>query len=313
MRRALRTDPHADATINRATQTEEGIACPFCGLIQLTARVSHAQLIQCSRCRSPLERTHAKSIEVTLVLCVSALVLLIPTLLAPFLTTFAWGASRTSILPSSVTTLWNEGWPVLAIVVGVVVVLLPLGRLLTLAAVLASLKLNRHPRWGRVFRYSCVMEPWAMLDVFLLAFAVAYARLRASINVTIGPGAIAFQSVAILTLVVRATLDKRALWGLIAPDRPLPSGALSVCSGCELILPAEMERHVCPRCAATVQARRASLEPSVALLIAAIALYLPANIYPIATLPINLKPPPHTRYLAARSNLRTLTWSGSRC
>jgi paraquat-inducible protein A len=52
---------------------------------------------------------------------------------------------------------------------------------------------------------------------------------------------------------------------------------------------------MCPRCHATVTARKKNpYSRSMALLLAAGLMYLPANIYPIATIPINLRPTSYT-------------------
>jgi len=60
-----------------------------------------------------------------------------------------------------------------------------------------------------------------MLDVFLLGMMVAYFRLRSSLEVTLGAGAICFIIAGLLSLVARATLDKAQVWRLISPDRRL--------------------------------------------------------------------------------------------
>jgi uncharacterized paraquat-inducible protein A len=50
-----------------------------------------------------------------------------------------------------------------------------------------------------------------MLDVFLLAFLFAYARLAATITAPIGHGCICFLAAGLLTLLNRAMLDKKAV------------------------------------------------------------------------------------------------------
>ena len=52
---------------------------------------------------------------------------------------------------------------------------------------------------------------------------------------------------------------------------------------------------MCPRCHAVVSARKKNpYSRSMALLLAAGLMYLPANIYPIATIPIDLRPTSYT-------------------
>lgn len=110
-----------------------------------------------------------------------------------------------------------------------------------------------------------------MLDVFLLGLGLAYARLNASIAVSLDSGAICFVSAALLSLISRATLDVPLVWRLIAPDRmPADLPATNVCLTCHQLLPETSEGLRCPRCTTVVRRRRpASLGRALALLVAA--------------------------------------------
>jgi paraquat-inducible protein A len=67
------------------------------------------------------------------------------------------------------------------------------------------------------------------------------------------------------------------------------------CGTCGWLLPAEAEGASCPRCADTVHIRReGAVRRAAALTLAGVLLYIPANLYPIATLPIGLKPTHYT-------------------
>jgi paraquat-inducible protein A len=127
-----------------------------------------------------------------------------------------------------------------------------------------------------------------MPDVFLLGLLVAYGRLKASISVEVGVGAYCFIAVGILTLFIRATLDKPLIWRLIMADsKSAPGAALVTCPACDLVLEQHAVGKPCPRCAAAVHGRKPdAIARALALTVAGAILYLPANIYPIATLPI---------------------------
>jgi paraquat-inducible protein A len=67
------------------------------------------------------------------------------------------------------------------------------------------------------------------------------------------------------------------------------------CLSCGLLVSRRCEEEECPRCGATVRPRKSdSYSRSIALLVAAVLLYFPANLYPIATLPIGLTPTSYT-------------------
>lgn len=273
------------------------IECPNCGLVQECGQSTANHKISCCRCRTPLAHCAGKSIEAALACSLAILVLLIPAMAEPFLTTTAFGASRTSVLPMSAAVLWREGWPLLAAAVCLFVMVFPLLRFAATTAVLWTLCTPRRPPWlGVVFRASLALQTWAMLDVFLLGLAVAFARLRASLQVTLDVGGMCFIAAALLAMVSRAALDRQAIWRLIAADREPAAGAAALaCRCCGLWLAADAAGTRCPRCTAVVRPRRPySVGRACAALVAAVLLYLPANFYPIATIPIDLTPTAYT-------------------
>lgn len=279
------------------TSTRVTIECPNCGLAQVCGESTPNHKISCCRCRTLLAHCAGKNLDATFACVAALLLLLIPAMTEPFLTTSVFGATRTSVLPMSAFALWQEGWPLLATTVFLFLLFFPVVRFGALAAVLLALRMDRRPRWvGVVFRLSNALQTWAMLDVFLLGFGVAYARLHASLQVTLDTGAVCFMAATLLSLVSRATLDKATVWHRIASDTiPKPGEPVIACRSCGYWVPQDQEGCRCPRCTAIVRHRRAnSIQRAIALLIAAVLLYFPANLYPIATIPIDFRPTAYT-------------------
>ena len=270
--------------------------CRNCGLLQIQPPVERRDIVFCSRCKTQLEHSAGKSLNATLACSAAIMLLLIPAWTAPFLTASALGTTRTSFLPMSVSVVWRDGSPLLALCVFLFVLTFPLIRFGALTAVLLTLRLGQRLAWQtHAFRICNALQVWAMLDVFLLGLMVAYFRLRSSLEVTLGAGAICFIIAGLLSLVARATLDKAQVWRLISPDRGLIREPSMVCLSCELVMPRAGGATICPRCHAVVTARKKNpYSRSMALLLAAGLMYLPANIYPIATIPIDLRPTSYT-------------------
>lgn len=289
----------ADADMSRSTTPASvSICCPACGAFQADrATGRRATVLVCGRCDTELERTSGRSLDAALACATATFLLLIPANLLPFLTTSTLGVSRQSRLLSSAHAMWTEGWPLLGVVIGLFVVVLPILRFGLLTLVLGSLRLGRRPAWqGRAFRAANALQTWAMPDVFLLGLWIAYARLSATIFTVVGPGGQCFILGGVMALCTRATLDKAAVWRAIAPDRAVQAIADAVsCPACELVLPGEFKGARCPRCRERVHARtRNSLVRAAALTLGGLIFYLPANLYPMATLPVGLKPESYT-------------------
>jgi paraquat-inducible protein A len=272
------------------------VECRNCGLLQTQPPVGRRDIVSCSRCQTQLEHSAGKSLDATLACSAAILLLLIPAWTAPFLTASALGATRTSFLPMSVSVVWRDGSPLLALIVFLFVFAFPLLRFGALTAVLWMLRLGRRPSWLTLaFRICNALQVWAMLDVFLLGLLVAYFRLRTSLVVSLGAGAFCFILAGVLSLIARATLDKAQVWRLIGPDNNSIRSPSMMCPSCELVMPRADEAKLCPRCHATVTARKKNpYTRSMALLLAAGLMYLPANIYPIATIPIDITPTSYT-------------------
>lgn len=122
-----------------------------------------------------------------------------------------------------------------------------------------------------------------MPDVLLLGAAVGYSRIAARIPVHIGWGGICLILAAVCAMLCRATLDRSSVWSTLKSEQELPAvgeAAIS-CTVCDLAITARAEHERCPRCAATVYARKPStFIRTLALVIAGFALYIPANLYP---------------------------------
>jgi paraquat-inducible protein A len=248
-------------------------------------------------CRTPLERHFGQGLTAALCCAAATLLLLLPANFEIFLETEAFGVSRHSYLSSTAGAILDGGWPWLALAIFLFVVVFPIVRFALLTLVLGHLYLGRHRTWlGPAFRWANRLETWAMSDVFLLALAVTYVRIRAVIFIHLGEGAIALIAAGVLALLTRAVLDKAAVWQAISPDRPPMDPVTAVaCSECDLLVEAARESTPCPRCAAVLHRRQVeSLPITFALTIAALLLYIPANFYPIATLPIHYRPTSYT-------------------
>ncbi len=268
------------------------LSCRHCGTIQ-DAPLDRQGVLDCGVCGVGLERFTGRSLDAALATAIAALLFLVAANGLTFLTTRIFGAAEHSRLISSCTVLWQEGWPALSVVIGLFAIVLPIVRFSLLTVVLGALRLGLRPPWlGGVFRWSNSLQTWAMADVFLLAFLIAYARLAATIAVSLGPGALCFIAAGLLTLLTRATLDKKAVWRMILPQPSVDvEGRTLSCEGCELLMPVRWSRRPCPRCGERLRPRKLNaVGRASALLLAGVIFYAPANILPFATIPINFTP-----------------------
>jgi paraquat-inducible protein A len=263
------------------------IACPDCGTLQDLPPLSPRSKAVCRLCCRDLEKTAGRSITATLACSLATFLLLIPSNVFPLIRVELFNMSSANLILVGIGKLWSNQWVLLAGISAVLVIAIPFIRFGLLSAVLAVLRFtDRRPDWlGPAFRWAVWLDPWAMTDVFLLASFVGYYRLinldAAHVSIEVGGGC--FMATGLLTMLSRATLDRRTVWRAIRHEgKPEPGTQTISCTTCDLVRPAACEGERCPRCGERLHARKPdAMIRTTALLIAAAAFVLPANIFPM--------------------------------
>ncbi len=224
-------------------------------------------------------------VDAPLALSVAALLLLLPVSAAPLMVVSLFGAQREAWLASGVRALWNEGFPPLGMLVGTFSIALPLVFLGLLIWVLGNLHLGRSRSLGSVFRWVKYLRPWMMLEVYLVGCFVAYSRVKAVASVDVGIGGWCLVAATFALLFALTQLDERTVWELLPPRGLDTADRTIACTVCDLIVAWTAEGKPCPRCHATLRARKPDAIPrAAALVVAGYLLYIPANLLPVLTI-----------------------------
>lgn len=233
------------------------IACPDCAAIQRMPPPPKRGRLECWQCGHALEKASGRSVDGALACAIATLLLLLPANLMPAMTVHLAGISRSTWLASGIATIWDQRWPLVTITLGLVGILLPFVRFGLLAATLTAIRFGARSRWiGAAFRYSEMLDVWAMLDVLLIGAGIGYGRIESQIPVIIDPGGWCFVVASLMTMVTRATLERRAVWRLLeVPPRDVGPNPVA-CTSCCMVLPRSEEGGRCPRCNARIYRRR---------------------------------------------------------
>lgn len=153
----------------------------------------------------------------------AAAVMLVPANLLPVLSTELPGQSRTDTIFSGIVGLCDDGsWGVAAIVF-TASILVPLLKVVGLAILLTASRRPGHAHRRPLTRLYAVLDfigRWSMLDVFLVAFLCGAVQFGALAKVQPQPGAVAFASVVVLTMLATDAFDPRSLWQEIPANLP---------------------------------------------------------------------------------------------
>ncbi len=268
-------------------------ACPDCGRMHFLPTLDEGHAARCERCDGLLRRSRRDPVDRSLALALCALILFTLATFTPFLTMSISGQNVSADLVTGSLQLDQQGFWELAALVAATTLVAPVARLLATSYVLLALRLRRPPRHlAPIFRWAARLKPWSMIEVFLLAVLVAYAKLIDMASIEIGIAVFAFAGVMLATVAADLVLDPEVVWEAIdRRDRgtkaDTPLGTLSGAVGCEccgLVSRPQPFEASCPRCGAPLHARKPnSLTRTWALVIAATILYIPANLYPVMT------------------------------
>ncbi|MGF6443247.1 paraquat-inducible protein A [Paraburkholderia youngii] len=199
------------------------VSCHSCGRVEPRIRSITPQ--HCSRCGAHLHSRNPDSLMRTWALLIAAALLYIPANLLPVMHTSSLLGSEDDTIMSGVVYFWTSGdWP-LAVIVFIASIMVPMLKLSVL--VLLTITAQRRSRWRpqqRTTLYRMVerIGRWSMLDVFVVTLTVALVRFKSLAVITAEPGAIAFGSVVILTMLASMQFDPRLIWDPVESSNPTP-------------------------------------------------------------------------------------------
>jgi paraquat-inducible protein A len=246
----------------------------------------------CPRCGCTLWHMCRGSFHFPLACGVAALLFYVFALAAPFLEISSYGRFQLARLSTGPFQLAGQGFGSVAVLVFAVTMVFPGIKLGILLLTLTGIETRRLP--GKLlkflFRWYKPVSPWAMIDVYLLGFLVAYTRLTGMAAVHLDTALFSLIGFMVSMAAADAWLDSERTWRALdelappAPAAAVRTGILIGCRSCGLLNHA-VPGECCRRCDAPLRPRKTrSVSRTWALLCAAALIYIPANIYPVMVL-----------------------------
>jgi paraquat-inducible protein A len=234
------------------------IACRDCAAIQRMRPLKRGRL-ECWQCGRVLENRTGRSIDAALACSITTLLLLLPANFLSLMTVHLGPITSSSHLAGGVAVAWVQHWPLVSIVLTLEGIILPFARFGLLSLILAAVRFGRRDRrLGTIFRYAEALDQWAMFDVLLIGGGIGYGRIASQVSVGIDAGGWCFIGAAVMTMMTRATLERREVWRRLGTPSSRTGPDAIACTSCDLLLPPEADGQRCPRCSARVHRRRPS-------------------------------------------------------
>ncbi len=189
------------------------IACHECDLIHRVKPLPKKGIANCARCGAVLYRHKPNTLERTLALSSAGLVLFLLANYFPFLALKMGSQVHQTNLITGIKVLYTQGLQALAILVLITTILAPLAQLLGMLYVLLPLRHDRiPPRFAAVFRLVHLLQPWSMMEVFMVGILVSVVKLGKMAQIV--PGIAIFSFFALIVVLAAATvsLDAHQIW-----------------------------------------------------------------------------------------------------
>jgi len=189
------------------------IACHECDLLHKVQPLPDGGAARCVRCDALLYYQKKDSLDRTLALTIAGLILLIVANIFPFLAMKSGGLVRETTLITGIKGLYLQGMVALALLVFLTIILVPLVQIAGMLYVLVSLKVNRVPRnLALVYRFLRSLQPWAMMEVFMLGILVSMVKLGKMATMVPGLAVYSFVVLIFVLAGAAASLDPRIIW-----------------------------------------------------------------------------------------------------
>jgi len=194
------------------------VACVDCHMLSRMPDLENGQVALCPRCGGELHQRKPNSIARTWALVLTAIVFYIPANLLPMTITSALGHVQADTIMSGVIYFINSGSWEIALVIFTASIFVPFMKFIILIYLLLSVQFRSvwRPRDRTVlYRITEAVGRWSMVDVYVVTILVALVKLGVLANIDVGPAAIYFASVVVVTMLAAESFDPRLIWDVV--------------------------------------------------------------------------------------------------
>lgn len=271
--------------------TGELLACHDCDHLYRHEPIPAGARADCRYCGALLYRNIPDSLNRTIALYCTALLLFVIANCFPFLSLKLGGRVVENILLSGGWAMYQLGMGDLGLLIFLTSIAFPFLVITGMLYLLLPVRMGFVPRGiGPIYRLVHAVSPWSLVGVFMLGVLIAIVKLQDLATVLTGTSLYAVAALMVAYSAARAGFDARTFWAAVPFRRPAapahPVGRHLNCHLCGLVSvehPGARAQR-CPRCRTPLHARKPdSLGRTWALLMSAAILMIPANVYPVMT------------------------------
>lgn len=194
----------------------KALACPDCDLLLEDLPVVPGEKLCCPRCGEILKAPRTDSVNRTLALALTGLLLFPYAIFMPIMTLDTMGLKNSGNIFDEVITTWVSGYWFIAIILALTTILFPLTKLVLLFLITLNLKLKRyHSSLRLLMRGYIHLDEWGMLEVFMIGILVTIVKMHHMAHIHYDVGLFCFVGLLVAALGSSMMMDKDKFWRLI--------------------------------------------------------------------------------------------------
>jgi len=172
-------------------------------------------LKKCEQCGATIHDLNRNSLQNTVALLITSVILYIPANLFPIMYTTYLGERTANTIIGGVVTLWQHGSYPIAMVIFIASIMVPVVKIIALGWLCYSVNTRRirfYKNNHMMYRITEFIGRWSMVDIFVVAVLVALIQLGNLMNIMPGEATIAFGAMVITTMLAAFSFEPRLIW-----------------------------------------------------------------------------------------------------
>ena len=199
---------------------DQVLACPGCDLLLEKRPVHPGERLCCPRCDEILIAPKNNSVNNSLALALTGLILFPYALFMPIMTLDTMGLKNSGTIFDGIISTWHTGYWFVAIILALTSIVFPLIKLLLIFWVSLNLKLKRIPGYlPQLMRLYVHSDEWGMLEVLMIGILVTIIKMHHMANIEYNTGFFCFTALMLTALGSSLALDKFEFWKQIENGR----------------------------------------------------------------------------------------------
>lgn len=192
------------------------IICNSCDLLLNHINIQSGYTLLCPRCGCKLYTHKKDSVNRSLALSITAILLFIPAFFMPLMKFNLMGSEKSHSIFDIIFLFYNKEYFFVHLVIILTSLLFPFAKIILVFIISLCLKLNHYPDYlPKLMLSHNSIEEWGMLDVYMLSLLVALIKLYPLGDISYNLGFFFFIILLFIALCSSTTIDEHLFWDLI--------------------------------------------------------------------------------------------------